>query len=287
MAKTTRVGTVNVTAGSLTVTGVDTSWETNLVSSGIFSCLGQSIPIESVESDTSLTLSYGFTGPTATGQKYAIWLETSDQANVVEASQRLLDITTRLQSGSFLALNGQGRASDRAQYDDEPAGFVFGRGGDIPGIQISIKLSDATADWSGWQSLQGATGTQGLPGDDGADGIGNNYDTGLQIPGPPAPGELFLDIMARAISYPTNMLGSYAKLAPDNGVAATSASAVFSICKNGVQFATITFAVGATDGVFAGAATSFSPGDFLSIVSPNPANPTLSWVIIKLAGTRL
>lgn len=71
----------------------------------------------------------------------------------------------------------------------------------------------------------------------------------------------------------------------DADVAAT-ASAVFSIRKNGVQFATITFAIGATTGTFACAAdTAFAVGDVLTIFAPSPRDATLSGVAGTIVGS--
>ena len=85
--------------------------------------------------------------------------------------------------------------------------------------------------------------------------------------------------LARPISFPSNLTGSVAVA----NVASTGIS-VFSVQKNGTQFATLTFNASAT-GVFAGTATSFSSGDSLSIVTPASQNATLSGVFFTLSGT--
>lgn len=80
-------------------------------------------------------------------------------------------------------------------------------------------------------------------------------------------------------SFPVNMVDSFAvvDIAP-------TATTVFSLSKNGVQFAIITFDVGTTIGVFAGASTSFSVGDVFAVTAPGVVDATLKGVWISLKG---
>jgi hypothetical protein len=88
--------------------------------------------------------------------------------------------------------------------------------------------------------------------------------------------------VARAVTFPAGLTGSIATAS----VAAT-ASAAFSVQKNGVSAGTITFAAGATSGTFAAAsAITLAAGDILSISAPGAADATLANVGIVLAGTR-
>lgn len=109
------------------------------------------------------------------------------------------------------------------------------------------------------------------------------YDVGGTIVGIPSSDMVMLRYpMPRAVSFPTNLVGSLAV----SGVAA-SASAEFSIRKNGVQFATMTFGAGLTTAVFAGTATNFAAGDVLTIMAPNTPDTTLADLGFALSGTRL
>lgn len=109
------------------------------------------------------------------------------------------------------------------------------------------------------------------------------YDVGGSYNGAPTDGLILLRYpLNRAVSFPLNMANSHAV----SGVAAT-AGAVFSLRKNGVQFATMTFAAGTALATFAGAATSFASGDVLTVMSPSPADSTLADIGFALAGTRL
>jgi hypothetical protein len=85
--------------------------------------------------------------------------------------------------------------------------------------------------------------------------------------------------MVRTVSYPADLAGSISKSS-----VASSSTAVFSIQKNGVQFATLTFP-SSTDGVFSGAATTFVPGDVLTVIAPPSQDPTLSGVYFTFNGT--
>jgi hypothetical protein len=89
-------GTVSVTNGSAVVTGSGTAWEVALVTGGSFSYAGMSIPIVSVDSDTSLTLAYPWPGATAAGAAYAIQRENSDAANVVDLYDKLTRVLIQL-----------------------------------------------------------------------------------------------------------------------------------------------------------------------------------------------
>lgn len=85
------------------------------------------------------------------------------------------------------------------------------------------------------------------------------------IKGKPASSELvFLYPVTRMTEFPVNLSGSKVI----SNVAATGTT-TFSLKKNGVEFATISFAPAATSATFtAASATSLSPGDILTLVAP-------------------
>lgn len=74
---------------------------------------------------------------------------------------------------------------------------------------------------------------------------------------------IFKSICVRDFELPDDVIGSVAIVdtPPTHEV-------VFSIQKNGSQFATITVDANSTTGIFEGVATEFSKGDILSIVAP-------------------
>jgi hypothetical protein len=68
---------------------------------------------------------------------------------------------------------------------------------------------------------------------------------------------------------------------------AATASSVFSLQKNGAEFATITFAASGTVGTFVCASdTSFASGDVFSIVTPSPRDATLGDISLTVTGFR-
>ncbi|TGQ19338.1 hypothetical protein [Mesorhizobium sp. M00.F.Ca.ET.217.01.1.1] len=89
-------GTVSVTNGNAVVAGSGTAWAVALISGGIFSSAGVSVPILSVGSDTSLTLAYAWPGTTATGAVYAIARENSEAADIVNLNDRLSQVLVKL-----------------------------------------------------------------------------------------------------------------------------------------------------------------------------------------------
>jgi len=87
-------GTITLTNGSATVTGESTSFKTE-ISAGEFllSVDGQTnytLPVTAVNSDTELTLSDGFTGPTASGLSYRV----ISSAQLVSVPTELINQTT-------------------------------------------------------------------------------------------------------------------------------------------------------------------------------------------------
>lgn len=68
---------------------------------------------------------------------------------------------------------------------------------------------------------------------------------------------------------------------------AALAIAVFSLRKNGAQIGTLTFAAGSASGVFAAPSdTTFSRGDILTVIAPNPRDDNLSGTAATLVGFR-
>jgi len=88
--------------------------------------------------------------------------------------------------------------------------------------------------------------------------------------------------VGRAFTFPAGLTGSQATL-----INAATASTVFKLLKNGVQFGTITFAIGGTVGTFAAASsTSFIAGDRLELQAPTSADATAGGLGVTLLGTR-
>lgn len=118
-------GTVSVEKDSATVTGSGTGWAVALVSGGMFSCAGMSIPIASVESDTSLTLAYPWPGVDATGAAYAIARDTSEAVRAAWTNDRLATIIQKL---ALVGIHpdGSGTLTERDALDPAPStGYLW------------------------------------------------------------------------------------------------------------------------------------------------------------------
>lgn len=87
----------------------------------------------------------------------------------------------------------------------------------------------------------------------------------------------------RPVRWAVNWAGSYAlcQIAPSGG-----GGVVLSVQKNGTQIGTITFAQGATAGVFSLAAqTTLAAGDTVKVIAPNSPDPAFfapSWTFLGL-----
>jgi hypothetical protein len=109
------------------------------------------------------------------------------------------------------------------------------------------------------------------------------YDIACAVSGAPAASAIVLNHAAvRNFEMDDDLAGSVAEAQ----VAAT-ASTVFSVERNGVQFATITFGIASTTGTFvtAGAGLeTFAPLDIITIVAPGTPDATLADIAITLYG---
>ena len=98
------------------------------------------------------------------------------------------------------------------------------------------------------------------------------YDIAGSILGKPTASAVVMRFVAvRPFSMPVSLTSSLAKA----GLVAT-ATAILSIQKNGVQFATITFTAAQATATFtAASATGFVAGDILTVVAPGTVDATL------------
>lgn len=150
-------GTVSVSNGLPIVTGTDTAWDVALVTGGMFSFAGMSVPIASVESDTSLTLAYGWPGATASGT-YAIARETSEAVRAAWINDRLAQILTKL-SLAGIHPDGAGTLAERNALSPVPAaGYLWLR------VEMGYGLEFYKRTASGWDGPFGLTGPEGPAG---------------------------------------------------------------------------------------------------------------------------
>ncbi len=181
-------------------------------------------------------------------------------------------------TGGSIAVHAAGTFSQRSSYNSQASPrsdgslFVYlstdGDGSAITDPVFFFKLSNGNS-WSEPVLFRGPRG-------------GDRYELGNWDSDRPATDEELLSwLFTTSVLFPTNLLGSVAKAR----VASTGA-AVYSIKKNDVEIGTLTF-TSSVNGVYAMASpVAFVAGDRISIVAPNPRNPTLSGVVTTLVGTR-
>ncbi|RVD52958.1 hypothetical protein [Mesorhizobium sp. M7A.F.Ca.ET.027.03.2.1] len=142
MASIYSTGTVSVTNGNAGVTGTGTAWALGLVAGGMFTRLGVAVPILSVTDDTNLTLAYPWPGATAAGAAYAIALENSNAADIVDLNRTLSRVLVTL-SLAGVHPNASGTIAERDAIvltsDDE--GFFF--------LHAELGIAFAFYRWSG------------------------------------------------------------------------------------------------------------------------------------------
>lgn len=99
------VGTVTVVNGSVSVTGAGTGWETALIVGGVFYAGGGAYPIQSVSSETELTLAIPYSGVDAAGLGYAIDRQRAAAISNIAMNDRLAQIIREISIGNIEDLN--------------------------------------------------------------------------------------------------------------------------------------------------------------------------------------
>lgn len=168
-------GTVSVDNGSTTVIGTNTAFVTKAVQNGLIIIGGIPAVIESVESETSLTLAAPWPSAGVVDGAYVIHRSEAYASEMILANERLSDVITRFTSKNYVEWDAAGTAlSDRDQYDDEAKDFRFAvvpPPGSTGYATVYEKLSATSGDWSGGIQVQGPEGADGTDGLDGTDGV--------------------------------------------------------------------------------------------------------------------
>jgi hypothetical protein len=308
---TYNTGTVSVTNGSPTIPGSGVLWVD--VIEGDWIAIGTSVAvIDSVSEDFgTITLKDNWAGSTAAGTAYRIlkmsWLRYDP--SLTQATLRTF-IANIQNAGLFLFVEGS--TPDPSMGEDG---------------QYALKTNSPGAPWILWLKVEGAWVLQGSPAGTNWRGVwngatayvigdsisragsiyiaiqpstnaapeanplywdvelnsGGRYDIATWSSLRPDGGEVLNQmVMSIAVTFYAGLVQSQARA----GIAATATS-VFSLQKNGVQFGTVTFAASGTAGTFAAASdTSFAAGDIFSVVAPNPRDNTLSGISLTVAGFR-
>lgn len=254
-------GTVSVSADGTIVTGIGTIW------SGVNAKAGDSISIDGLEpvlirditDVTHLTLWAPWAGGAKTSVDYILIQNYPARVVGVAAAEDVGDMLAALQSvGPIFNV-----PADQAEPDPS-----FGADGQYAEQPITGKR---------WRKTGGLWVYLGI-----ATAIFTRYDVVSFDTDRPASGELLLKVYPPGVVFRADMTDSAA-----GAEVAASADAVFSLTKNGTEFATLTFAAASADGVLACAAdTMFSTGDVLRVIAPNPRDVTLSGVAATFIGYR-
>ncbi|HEX6443090.1 MAG TPA: hypothetical protein VF007_12945, partial [Stellaceae bacterium] len=163
---------------------------------------------------------------------------------------------------------------------NDPSLFKYVYPQSFVGQTIQVKLPAFNIFGQAMQSLAGLTPTSYTLTGGGAV-AGPAYVSG-SWPGSPAAGQVVERyIFAAAVTFPAGFGGSYGSA----GTAAT-ATANFTVAKNGAAIGTMSFAAGATSASFTmSSTTAFAAGDVLTIAGPSPADATLANLAWTLSGT--
>lgn len=106
------------------------------------------------------------------------------------------------------------------------------------------------------------------------------FDIAQFINGKPLSSEILVKVIfPRAIAFPTNFSGSYAKC-----VTAPTAATSLNILKNGVSIGSVSFGAGATTGTFSVTSVTFAAADVLVITANGTVDATFADVAFMLTG---
>jgi hypothetical protein len=305
-------GTVSVSPGATSIVGSGSFWVSTINAAVPYDRIvinGTEVTIEAVVDDTHLTIE-PWTGAAQVAQPYKIFQTSLDRVTGSLPMKNVGLLVAAFNSNGFYffvkpGLTPDPSLGDDGQYARDPTNgkewLKYLGAWVYQGISGSLSFSAMT--WSAtttyalsvlvpyagkiWISQQ-PTNTNHQPGTDTSWWVlflanGDVYDLALDASDRPDSGDTF-----RRFVF-THVVQYYAGMTDSRAVAsvAATAMAVFSIQKNGVEFATLTFAAGGTIGTFAcPTATTFNPGDMISVVAPNPRDATLATLAITLTGYR-
>lgn len=256
---TYQTGTASVANGGTVVTGTGAIWSGTNVKEGDFFARADGVAIITEVTDSTHLKITPWPGATVSGGAYTIHQFFSGRV-VGEAAARDVDnLVAALDKTGFIFFVGPLETApdpslgDDGQYGEQPS--TGKRWIKTAGVWVYLGIGSA---------------------------IFTRYDLASFDTDRPASGELILKIYPPGVTFRSGLTDS----AAGAEIAATGSS-VFSITKNGTQFATITFAASSAVGVFACAAdVSFTTGDVLRIIAPAVRDATLSGVAATIIGYR-
>lgn len=182
---------------------------------------------------------------------------------------------------------------DFVELDDTPSNYASGDSGKVlavngaeDGIEFIdpvntvLDLTDAPNTYSNQAEKMLVVNS----GEDAVEFVDNVYEPHGMAAGVPDAGLVILRIpLTQTVLFPDDLAGSFGVCVtgPDD-----SAGVDLSIQRNGVEFATMSFAVSSTTATFATASASetFTPGDILTIEAPDPQDASFADVAFALKG---
>jgi hypothetical protein len=142
-------GSVTLVAGSKTVVGNGTIWQTALIAGGniIVEAPGNIMPIAAVVSDSSITSELAWTGASGT-YSYVIQRDTAYLKTLDVNSQNVAFLLSEIRQGTIFKYDVSGPAGDRAIYDARAKGFSY-LATDGGSLSLYVKRSATPGDWAG------------------------------------------------------------------------------------------------------------------------------------------
>lgn len=96
MTDLNELGTINVTGGSVAVTGNGTAFALARATGGVLHAGAISVPVRSVEADNALTLALPWPGATETNLAYFIDVARAEATDLVAVSQQVTETAREL-----------------------------------------------------------------------------------------------------------------------------------------------------------------------------------------------
>jgi hypothetical protein len=252
-------GTVTVAANGTVVTGAGTIWSgVNGRAGDDITIGGNTVIVNDVTDDNHLVID-AWPYAAVTDGTYKI---TQRSPLRFVGGQAMADV-----SAMIARINTQGFVWTLPPGLHSPAGYVAEDG----------QYIEDTSTRERWRMTSGAWVSEGV-----VDPVFSRYDIVLDVPSRPASGATLGKWVAPSlITFRAGLTESAA-----NADTAATASTVFSIKKNGTEFATATFAAAGTTATFACAAdANFNSGDVLTMVAP-ARDDTLSDIAFTIVGFR-
>lgn len=253
-------GTVTIAADATSVVGTGADWSgTNAVPGDLLVVDGHTVVVRDVTDGTHLAIdAWPFTALTS-ATAYVIYQSSIDRYDPVQNAKDVRALVNALNTNGFFVFVGS------TETVPDPS---LGEDG-----QFALQPSTGKR----WHKEGGQWILDGT-----ADALFSRYDLASFDTDRPASGELIVKIFLDGVTFRAGLTDSRA-----GAEVAATADAVFSITKNGTEFATLTFAASSATGTFACVAdTTFALGDVLRVIAPNPRDATLSGVAATFIGYR-